>query len=65
VQKKSSKIFFGNAASGRNADVCAAQRTAGFDGVALLRVIDAQYSDHGIPDQIAFDVVVWIKLHKT
>ncbi|HKT05699.1 MAG TPA: hypothetical protein VJT31_39810 [Rugosimonospora sp.] len=33
--------------------------------VALLRIVDAQYTDKGLPDQITFDVVVWVPFHRT
>jgi hypothetical protein len=33
--------------------------------VALLRIVDVQYTQRGTPDQITFEVVVWVKLHKT
>ncbi|WP_194905504.1 helix-turn-helix domain-containing protein [Catenulispora rubra] len=33
--------------------------------VALLRIVDVQYDYRGAPDQVAFQVVVWVKLHKT
>jgi hypothetical protein len=33
--------------------------------VALLRIVDVQHSADGTPDQVTFDVVVWVPLHKT
>lgn len=33
--------------------------------VALLRIIDVQYTASRIPDQVTFDVVVWVRLHQT
>lgn len=35
------------------------------DRVALLRVIDVQHDASGTPDQVTFDVVVWVRLHKS
>jgi DNA-binding SARP family transcriptional activator len=33
--------------------------------VALLRIIDVQYTSDGTPDQVTFDVIVWVPPHKT
>ncbi len=33
--------------------------------VALLRIIDVQHTTDGTPDQITFDVVVWVSPHKS
>jgi len=33
--------------------------------VALLRIVDVQYTADRTPDQITFDVVVWVRLHKS
>jgi hypothetical protein len=34
------------------------------DRVALLRVTDVQHDAAGTPDQVTFDAVVWVRLHK-
>ena len=34
-------------------------------GVALLRIVGVQHATDGTPDQVTFDVVVWVPKHKT